>query len=69
MVFQQVGVFRWSFAPGYGGTPLTHTPTAEYLASHGYVVAMSPSQDESPAGMTFDVCVARITVPESGCSH
>jgi hypothetical protein len=37
------------YVPGYGGTPLTHTPTAEYLASHGYVVAISPSQ-----GMTFD---------------
>ena len=42
------------YAPGYGGSPLTHTPTAEYLASHGYVVAMSPSQGESAAGMTFD---------------
>jgi dienelactone hydrolase len=43
------------YAPGYGAIPLTHTPTAEYLASHGYVVALSPSQGDSPAGMTFDV--------------
>ena len=43
------------YAPGLGGTPLTHTPVAEYLASHGYVVAMSPSQGDSPAGMPFDV--------------
>jgi hypothetical protein len=43
------------YAPGLGGTPLTHTPAAEYLASHGYVVAMSPSQGGSPAGMPFDV--------------
>jgi predicted dienelactone hydrolase len=32
------------YAPGYGAIPLTHTSTAEYLASHGYVVAMSPSR-------------------------
>jgi len=43
------------YAPGYGAIPLTHTPTAEYLASHGYVVALSPSQGDSPLGMTFDV--------------
>ena len=42
------------YAPGYGAIPLTHTSTAEYLASHGYVVAMSPSQGESALGMTFD---------------
>jgi pimeloyl-ACP methyl ester carboxylesterase len=42
------------YAPGYGGSPLTHTPGAEYLASHGYIVAMSPSQGDSPAGITFD---------------
>jgi dienelactone hydrolase len=42
------------YAPGYGGTPLTHTPGAEYLASHGNVVAMSASQGDSPAGVTFD---------------
>jgi len=42
------------YAPGWGGTPLTHTPGAEYLASHGYVVAMSPSQGDSPIGVTFD---------------
>jgi pimeloyl-ACP methyl ester carboxylesterase len=43
------------YAPGYAATPLTHTPTAEYLASHGYIVAMSPSQGQSPSGMTFDI--------------
>jgi len=43
------------YAPGYGAIPLTHTPTAEFLASHGYVVALSPSQGDSPSGMTFDV--------------
>jgi dienelactone hydrolase len=42
------------YAPGYGDSPLSHIATAEFLASHGYVVAMSPSQGEAPSGMTFD---------------
>jgi hypothetical protein len=42
------------YMPGHGGTPWTHTPTAEYLASHGYAVAISPSQGDAPSGMTFD---------------
>jgi dienelactone hydrolase len=43
------------YAPGHAGTPLTHTPTAEYLASHGYAVAIVPSQGDASTGMTFDV--------------
>jgi hypothetical protein len=42
------------YMPGHSGTPLTHTPTAEYLASHGYAVAISPSHGDAPSGMTFD---------------
>ena len=42
------------YAPGYWAIPLTRTSTAEYLASHGYVVAMSPSPGESALRMTFD---------------
>lgn len=37
---------RWPlvlYAVGLGGAPLTHTPTAEFLASHGYVVVMLPA--------------------------
>jgi dienelactone hydrolase len=42
------------YATGHNGKPLTHTPTAEYLASHGYVVAMFPCQGASPNGTSFD---------------
>jgi hypothetical protein len=43
------------YAPGYNASPLTHTVTLEYLASHGFIVASSPSIGATPAGMTLDV--------------
>ena len=42
------------YAPGYGSTPLTHTVTLEFLASHGYVVVSSPAFGATPAGLTVD---------------
>ena len=37
------------YAPGYGASPLSHTALCEYLASHGYVVAASPSLGKGPS--------------------
>lgn len=42
------------YAAGYRATMSPHTVTAEYLASHGYIVAGLPSVGASPAGITFD---------------
>jgi dienelactone hydrolase len=42
------------YAPGFGATPTIHTATAEYLASHGFVVAASASKGADNHGMTFD---------------
>lgn len=32
------------YAPGWGSTPLNHTVTCEYLASHGYIVVSTPAR-------------------------
>ena len=42
------------YAPGYGSRVTPHTVTAEYLASHGYVVVSLPSQGDGREGITFD---------------
>lgn len=42
------------YGPGYRSTPTIHAAFAEYLASHGYVVASSGSVGARPGGMTFD---------------
>ncbi len=42
------------YAPGFGATPTSHIVTAEYLASHGYVVAATPSLGAGPPGIAFD---------------
>ena len=36
-------------APGYGAPPLSHTALCEHLASHGGVVAASPSSGKGPS--------------------
>lgn len=42
------------YAPGLGGTPLTHTITAEFLASHGFIVAMVPAQSADGGEQSYD---------------
>lgn len=42
------------YAPGAGGTPLTHTPICEYLASRGFVVMSAASRGTNSLGMTLD---------------
>jgi len=42
------------FSTGYRASPLTHTVTFEFLATHGYVVVSLPSLGSSPTGLTFD---------------
>lgn len=43
------------YAPGAGGSPLTHVITCEYLASHGYAVAALPATGADGFGQTFDL--------------
>jgi formylglycine-generating enzyme required for sulfatase activity/dienelactone hydrolase len=42
------------YAPGLGGTPLTHTPMLEYLASHGFAVTSLPATGPARAAQTYD---------------
>lgn len=42
------------YAPGAGGTPLTHTVTCEFLASYGFVVVSASSRGVNSFGMTLD---------------
>lgn len=42
------------YAPGAGGTPLTHAPICEFLASHGFVVMSAASRGMDSLGMTLD---------------
>ena len=47
--------FRWWSMPvASAASRHAHSLTCEYLASHGYVVACSPSEGASSLGMTFD---------------
>jgi len=43
------------YAPGAGGSPLTHVITCEYLASYGYAVASLPATGADGFGQTFDL--------------
>jgi len=42
------------YIPALGGTPLTHTVTCEFLASHGYVVLSIPATGSTELGQPFD---------------
>jgi len=43
------------YAPAFGGDAAENADLCEYLASFGYVLIASPSQGQSPSGMTTDL--------------
>jgi hypothetical protein len=49
---------RIILAQGFSQSSLTHAIMCEYLASHGYVVATSPSMGTAMREMTFDIKAA-----------